>query len=302
MAALTTIATAASLAATAAGSGASFAQARKQRMLQQDAQRKSEEALTAARKRLEVNVYEREAIAKEPYELQREALLRSGAQGMEAARESERGAAAAAGRLQSTMAGEQATTRAEMATDIQGMRNRIISEDARLRDEGMAINKDIVAGAQQAIADAQEARNAALVQGVQGLGAVANQLYENAPLYMKNAQSRNIARATKTAGGAEQIQQMAAYPGAPYARQFSGVSEQFSGAQRAKIAQMSPVEFQEYLQQTLSTNQAKGLNAGVSGAYAVPKPQPAYNLGRLTQLPPAYTPGAPFNIYAGLGQ
>jgi hypothetical protein len=302
---LATIASLAALGSTVMGSGASFAQARKQRMLQQDAQRKAEEALAAARKRLEVNVYEREAIAKEPYELQREALLRSGAQAMEAARESERGAAAAAGRLQSTMAGEQATTRAEMATDIQGMRGRIIAEDARLRDEGMAINKDIVAGAQQAIADAQEARNAAIVQGIQGLGAAANQLYENAPLYMKDAQSRNIAQATKTAGGAEQIQQMAAYPGAPYARQFSGVSEQFTADQRAKIAQMSPVEFQEYLQQTLNTEQARALNAGVSGAYAVPRPQPTYDVNRFTQLPAAviqgYTPGASFGNYLFTG-
>lgn len=258
---LATIASLAALGSTVMGSGASFAQARKQRMLQQDAQRKAEEALAAARKRLEVNVYEREAIAKEPYELQREALLRSGAQAMEAARESERGAAAAAGRLQSAMAGEQATTRAEMAADIQGMRGRIIAEDARLRDEGMAINKDIVAGAQQAIADAQEARNAALVQGVQGLGAAANQLYENAPLYMKDAVGRNLARANKATGGVTGLKErLMADPKA--LGQL--------GLERNLLAAMTPQQLQSYITENATPDVARALRETVSSPIVGP--------------------------------
>lgn len=256
---LATIASLAALGSTIAGTGASFAQARKQRMLQQDAQRKAEEAMAAARKRLEVNVYEREAIAKEPYELQREALLRSGAQAMEAARESERGAAAAAGRLQSTMAGEQATTRAEMATDIQGMRGRIIAEDARLRDEGMAINKDIVTGAQQAIADAQEARNAALVQGVQGLGNAANQLYENAPLYMKDAAGRASTRAARRLGSWGNLRSTLSADNGELAN-FAGLTN--VDLTSDAVTGMTDPQFLEYLQNNLSVDQARGLARG----------------------------------------
>ena len=62
--------------------------------------REAEKAMAAARKKLEVNYIDALGIQKEPYELEREALLVAGAQGVEAARESERGAAAGVGRIQ----------------------------------------------------------------------------------------------------------------------------------------------------------------------------------------------------------
>lgn len=290
MAALTTIATAASLAATAGGTGASFAQARKQRMLQQDAQRKAQDAMAAAKKRLEVNVYEQQAVAKEPYELQREALLRSGAQAMEAARESERGVAAAAGRIQTAQATNQAGVRAGMAADIQGMRNRIIDEEARLLDEGMIMNQEIVSGAQQAAAAADEARRAAIMQGVQGLGNAANQLYENAPLYMKDAVGRNLARANKATGGVTGLKErLMADPKA--LGQL--------GLERNLLAAMTPQQLQSYITENATPDVARAFRETVSSplsqvpAYAFPayvsgvsSPGPYSNMTQVTGLTP----------------
>ena len=56
-----------SLAATGATTGMSFAQARKQRRLQQQAEDKASQMMSEARKKLEVNYYDQLAIQKEPY-------------------------------------------------------------------------------------------------------------------------------------------------------------------------------------------------------------------------------------------
>jgi len=87
------------IAATAGTTAMSFTQAGKQRKLQRQAESEAAEAMAAARKKLDVNFYEQLAIQKEPYELEREALLSAGAQAIEAGQESERGAAATAGRV-----------------------------------------------------------------------------------------------------------------------------------------------------------------------------------------------------------
>ena len=58
MAAFTTIATVAGLAATAATTTGSFIQASKQKKLQKEAEAEADRALADARKKLEVNFYE----------------------------------------------------------------------------------------------------------------------------------------------------------------------------------------------------------------------------------------------------
>jgi hypothetical protein len=96
--------TAATIAATTAavssgiGTGMSFAQASKQKKKAAEANAAAEKAMQEARKRLGINFAEQLSIQKEPYRLERERSRAAGAQLTEAARESERGAAAAAGR------------------------------------------------------------------------------------------------------------------------------------------------------------------------------------------------------------
>ena len=59
-----------------AGSIMSFSQAKKQREMQQEVQRQADKAFQEAQDKLAVNYLEGLSIAKEPYELEREALLR----------------------------------------------------------------------------------------------------------------------------------------------------------------------------------------------------------------------------------
>ena len=119
MAAFTAVAAGVGMAISAGTAGASFAQAGKQRQLQKQAENDAAQALEEARKRTEVNYYEQLGINKEPYALEREALLVQGATGMQAAMEGdERGVAATAGRIQAEQNQAQEQNRIAYSKDI----------------------------------------------------------------------------------------------------------------------------------------------------------------------------------------
>jgi hypothetical protein len=183
MAAATSIIAGAGLAISAASTGASFAQAGKQRKLQRQAERDAEAAMEEARKKLEVNYFDQLAIQKEPYELQREALLSQGAQAIQAGAESERGVAATAGRVAMAQNEAQAGIRTAMGQEMMDLEKLSAQEESRLRDIGVNLDLGEVAGAQQAAADAQRAAAAATAQGMQGLQSMAQQAVQMAPLY-----------------------------------------------------------------------------------------------------------------------
>lgn len=187
MAAFTTIATAAGMAATAASTGMSFSQMGKQRRLQKEAESEAERAMAEARKRLEVNVYEKLGVAKLPYAQAREAALVQGAMATEAARESERGVAATAGRVQMAQQEMQADIAAKQEQEILDLNKLVATEEGRLLDIGTQLNLEEVAGAQMAAANAEERANQALTQGMQGFTSLATQAAEAAPLFAKSA-------------------------------------------------------------------------------------------------------------------
>jgi hypothetical protein len=170
----------------------SFAQAAKQNQMMKEAQAKADQAMSEARKKLEVNYYDQLAIKKEPYELQREAMLSSGAQALEGAREADRGAAATAGRLQAMQNQAQAGIRTEMGQELMNLEKLSATEESRLRDVGVQLDLGEVAGAQQAAADAQEARSAAMAQGFQGVSSMAGYAAEMVPLYMQTQASKQF--------------------------------------------------------------------------------------------------------------
>ena len=170
----------AGLALSAGSMGMSFAQAAQQRKAQNKAERDAEKLMAEARKKLEVNYLDALAIQKEPYELQREAMLVQGAQGVEAARESERGAAA-------------------VGQEMSGLDRAAAAEESRLRDVGVQLDLGEVAGAQMASADAGEAAAAAQAQGFQQLGAFGAQALAAAPLYAKSAGVRASNKAYRVA-------------------------------------------------------------------------------------------------------
>lgn len=189
----------AGLALSAGSMGMSFAQAGKQRKAQNQAERDAEKLMVEARKKLEVNYLDALAIQKEPYELQREAMLVQGAQGVEAARESERGAAAGVGRIQLAQQQGQQGIRSAMGQEMSGLDRAAAAEESRLRDVGVQLDLGEVAGAQMAAADAGEAAAAAQAQGFQQLGAFGAQALAAAPLYAKSAGVRASNKAYRVA-------------------------------------------------------------------------------------------------------
>ena len=196
MAAFTTVAAVAGLAATAGTTGMSFYQANKQKKLQQKAQNQANEAMAAARKKLDVNFYEQLAVKKEPYELAREASLAQGAMGIEAGREGEtRGAAATAGRVQMAQNQEQGNIRTAMGQELGDIQKAVAEEDSRLRDVGVQLDLATVEGAQEAAANAAEARQQAISQGMEGLTSLVGQAASMAPLYGKDIQGTKSALA-----------------------------------------------------------------------------------------------------------
>jgi hypothetical protein len=182
------------LGTTAVTTGMSFAQAAKQNQLMKEAQAKADQAMNEARKKLEVNYYDQLAIKKEPYELQREAMLSSGAQALEGAREADRGAAATAGRLQAMQNQAQADIRTQMGQELMALEKLSATEESRLRDVDVQLDMGEAMGAQMAAKDAQEARTAALGQAFQGISGMAGYAAEMVPLYMQNAASKQFGK------------------------------------------------------------------------------------------------------------
>ena len=172
------------IAVSAGSAGMSFAQANKQRKLQTQAQSEARQAMDEARKKLEVNMYDQLNVPMEAYEREREALLSAGAQGMQAGVEGEsRGAAATAGRIQAGMNEAQAGQRTSMAKELSDLQRLSAEEDSRLRDIGVQLDLGEVEGAQLAARDAQQARAAAIEQGMEGVTSMVQQGVQLAPLY-----------------------------------------------------------------------------------------------------------------------
>ncbi len=200
----------------AIGMGASFMQAGQQRKAQEKAEREAAKAMAAARKKLEVNYLDALAIQKEPYELEREALLVAGAQGVEAARESERGAAAGVGRIQLAQQKGQQGIRSAMGREMTALDRAAAAEESRLRDVGVQLDLGEVAGAQMAASDASQAAAAAQTQGFQQLAAFGAQALEAAPLFSKSKEVRQFNRAQRKAGRAGKDAYMKANPDAGF--------------------------------------------------------------------------------------
>ena len=245
MAAFTTIAAGVGLAATAGTTGMSFAQARKQRRLQQDAEDKAAQMMSEARKKLEVNYYDQLAIQKEPYELEREALISAGAQAIEAGKESERGAAAVAGRVQMAQQQGQRDIAAAMGQEMLGLEKLSAQEESRLRDVGVQLDLGEVEGAQMAAAQAAEAANIATQQGVQGIINMGQQVASMAPLYARNKPAE-IAAMKGLGMNEEQFKQFGnvpSYQGSKFGSPIEGGSNLDFGT----IGQMSKSEYNQFL-------------------------------------------------------
>lgn len=175
--------------------GMSFAQASKQAKAQKKAEQAADEAMKAARAKLEENVYEGLDINLKSFERERDALAGIGAQLVQAGQESDRGAAATAGRV-AMAATEQATNIQDREIDaLEALEQTVAAEEAKLQQARVELDLGEVEGAQQAARDAQQAKNAAITQGVQGLASAGLGLMENADLFAGSAERKEARQA-----------------------------------------------------------------------------------------------------------
>jgi hypothetical protein len=229
------------IAATVGTTAASFAQAGKQRRLQREAKSEAEKAMAEARKKLDVNFYEQLGIQKEPYELEREALLSAGAQAIEAGQESERGAAATAGRVQLAQQQGQRQIAAAMGQEMLGLEKLSAQEESRLRDVGMGLDLGEVQGAQLAQRDAQQAAAAATTQAMQGIQSFGQQVMQAAPLFGKTASSRMAAQIDATAmGNKYNLNQ------ADLQKSIAGMGT-VNNVDLSRVSSMSPMQYQDFM-------------------------------------------------------
>jgi len=142
------------LALSAASTANSFIQAGQQKTKQRQAEAAAAAAMAEARKKLEINFTDELAIKKEPYELQREALLSQGALAIQAGQESDRGAEATAGRVLMAQNEAQAGIRTAMGAEMTDIENKRIAEESRLRDLGVQLDLGEAEGAQMAARNA----------------------------------------------------------------------------------------------------------------------------------------------------
>lgn len=180
------VATAVALGTTLASAGMSAAQAAKQSRMQKQAEAEAAKAMAEARKRLEVNFYDKLSVKKEPYELAIEAANVAAAQAIQAGQESERGTAATAGRIMMADTDQQRQIATAFGQELSNLEQLSATEDSRLRDVNTQIDLSQAEGAQKAARDAQEAKAAATTAAIQqGISAV-GQGINAANLYSKN--------------------------------------------------------------------------------------------------------------------
>jgi hypothetical protein len=156
-----------------AGAGMSFAQAMQQKKRMEEAEREAAKAIAEAKDLIGVNYLAGLSIAKEPYELQREAMTMAAAQAIEAAREAgDRGIGVLPAIYQQSQIGQQ-KVRADMSAQMQELERLKAAEDASISTNLAKISMAEAIGAQKAAAYAENARNQALQQaGMQVAGSM----------------------------------------------------------------------------------------------------------------------------------
>lgn len=171
------------------GATLSFIQASKEQKLQRQAEQDARKAFEEAKKQININPFDALAINKEPYELEREALLAQGAQAIQAGQEGDRGAAATAGRVQMAQNEAQAGQRTAMGADMLNLEKMSAEEDTNIKNELANLSLNEAQGYNAQAKEAKDARARAIQQGYQS-GAKALQYgLEQVPLYLQGRNS-----------------------------------------------------------------------------------------------------------------
>lgn len=267
--ATTTAIAATSLAATGASGYINFSQAAKQRSNALKAQEEAKKALDLAKKKFDVNPYDALSLPTQAYIQESEAMLQQGAQLTEAAKESERGVAATAGRVQAAQQEGQAKVRADQEQALFNLDMASAKEEAAIRDKLAGLDLAEAAGAQQAAADATKAAAAYQQQGAMDVVSGVNQIAQALPYAFA---SGNEAAFGKFESEYNDLAQSGKLPA-----EFMGADNKPLSASQAyaKMANLSP-------------SQIQGIGAPVVKQDPMGKSYTSYNID-------------PYNIYGGEG-
>jgi hypothetical protein len=110
-------------------------------------------------------------------------MIAQGAQTVDATQESERGAAAGAGRVQMAQNEAQGGIRTAMGKELTEIERLKVAEESRLRDLQTQLDLGEVEGAQMAARNAAEMAAQATAQGFEGVTSAATQVANLVPLY-----------------------------------------------------------------------------------------------------------------------
>ena len=178
-----TVIAAIGLGTTLASSGVSFYQAEQNKKKQKEADAAAQKAMDEARAKLDINYYEKLGIQKEPYNLQRQALLASAQEALQAGVESERGAAAVAGRIQMAQNESMAGISTAMGQDLTELNKLVADEDIILNRQKIGLDLQEAEGAQLASQNYQDMAAASNTAAVQGLVSAGGQAVNMSSLY-----------------------------------------------------------------------------------------------------------------------
>tara|TARA_B100001057_G_scaffold193888_1_gene194726 strand:- start:3923 stop:4834 length:912 start_codon:yes stop_codon:yes gene_type:complete len=229
-----------SLAVSAGSAAMSFGQAGAARRQQEQAERAAQKKMAEARRKLEVNTMEDLSINKEVYDIERENVLSQAQAATQAGMEGDsRGAAATAGRVQMATQAGQRQVRAAQEQELNRIQELVAKEDSRLRDLGVQMDLQEVAGAQQKAADMEKQRAAAVQQGFQSAASAAQQGLAMVPLF-----SKNISAQQKAFGDLqftpEEMQQMGNFDG------LGEAGEGFTNFDAQAVADLSRRDFKAF--------------------------------------------------------
>jgi len=175
------------------GSIASFIQAGQRKKDIREAEAAANAAMEEARKRTEVNYMEQLGIQKDAYRQAYETnMVTSKALSDAAIEGDQRGGGATASRILAGSLDQADKVRAAQEGEMVARQQAIAQEGSRLRDVNIQLDLEEVAGAQQAMADAELARGMAIQEGISGLSDAAMAGAETVPLYMKKRGAKNI--------------------------------------------------------------------------------------------------------------
>lgn len=156
-----------------------------------EAEAKASKALQEAKNFLQVNVYDKIGIAKEPFKLAREATIQQGALALQAAREgSPRGAAAAAGGIQMAVMNQEAQNRAAMSEEQYALGLKSAAQEQENMQYMASLNLQEAEGAAKAAADAETAMMKSFAGAAQGVAGMIGAGAKLAPDVIKTTDAR----------------------------------------------------------------------------------------------------------------